>query len=67
MFCVQVRVVMCHFSYHNFMSHNMVLVLAVLAQASECPRNHHMGGEIRGTTVNVDFIVSVGSGSPCNF
>jgi hypothetical protein len=33
----------------------MVLVLAVLVQASECPRNHHMGGERGGTTVNIEF------------
>jgi hypothetical protein len=45
----------------------MVLVLAVMVQASEHPRNHLMGGERGGTIVNVEFIVSVGSGSPCNF
>jgi hypothetical protein len=49
------------------MLHHMVLVLAVLVQASEGPRNHHTRGEREGTTMNVKFIVSVGSGSPCNF
>ncbi len=48
------------------MLHPMVLVLAVLVQVSECPRNQHMGGERGGTTVNIEFIVSVELGSPCN-
>jgi hypothetical protein len=41
------------------MLHHMVLVLAVLVQASEGPRNHHTRGERGGTTMNVKFIVSV--------
>ncbi len=49
------------------MSHNMVLVLAVLVQVSECPRIQNMGGERGGTTVNIEFIVSVESVSLCNF
>ncbi len=56
------NVFICHMAI--FISHQMVLVLAGGCQGQDCPGNHEGGGI---TTIDIAFIVSIESGSPCNF
>jgi hypothetical protein len=54
---------MCTFINNKFMSHHLVLVLAVWVPMSEI----HKGREGGGTNLDIVFIVSIKPGSPCNF
>ncbi len=55
----------CHLGI--FISHQKVLVLAVWVSGSGIVPEINMGGGGEKTTINIAFIVSIESGSPCNF
>jgi hypothetical protein len=67
-FCVQVRVVMCTIVIWEIcITPNGASIGCVGASVRIVPDSTMRWGWGRGTAIDIAFIVSIGSGNPCNF